>query len=460
MDADLELARVHLDEGPSPATTASGPVQQRKVSRRKQLSATYAAYVSVMLFMVIYCARPEDWIPGLSAVPLAKIVGILSLIAFLLSLGQIRQRFPREVIFLLLLIGQLFATVPMSPVWRAGAFVHALDFAKVGFIVLVMVMVATAFQRLRQLLFIQGASVAIICAVTVLKGRMRSGRLEGILNGNYGNSNDLALAIVISLPLCLALFFLSKRILWRIMWAVAMVVMAYALLLTGSRGGFLALAISGGVCLWEFAVRGRRFYLLPLAGLLGAVLLVLSSGIMSQRLKATFDTGDDATSAYGSAQARQRLLWRSLEITAEHPLFGIGPGNFQVISGVWHETHNSYTQISSEAGIPALILYLSILWCGFRNIRIVKKSSQNEKQLKLLAGALHASLAGFVIGSCFGSVAYQFFPYFIVAYTTVLLRIAQEHAARSERQKLLRPNVPKNLQAESFNAAVVFGQSG
>jgi O-antigen ligase len=390
-----------------------------------------------MLFMVVYCARPEDWIPGLSALPLAKIVGVLSALAFLWSLAQIGQRFPPEVIFVLLLIGQLFATVPFSPVWRGGAFMHALDFAKVGFIVLVMVMAVTAFERLRQLLFIQAASVATVCGVTVLKGRMRGGRLEGILNGNYANPNDLALAIVISLPLCLALFFLSKRILWKILWAVAMAVMAYALLLTGSRGGFLALAMSGGVCLWEFAIRGRRFYLLPLAALLGTALLVLSSGIMSQRLGATFDDKDDATSSRGSAQARQRLLWRSLEITAEHPLFGVGPGNFAVISGSWHETHNSFTQMSSEAGIPALVFYVIILWRGFKNVRIVKKFSRNEKQLRLLAGALHASLAGFVIGSFFASVAYQFFPYFIVIYTTALLRIARESIDRDKVSKTM-----------------------
>ncbi len=63
--------------------------------------------------MVVYCARPEDWIPGLSNVPLAKIAGVLALVAFVLSLGQIRQRLPREVIFIILLTGQLFVTVPM-----------------------------------------------------------------------------------------------------------------------------------------------------------------------------------------------------------------------------------------------------------------------------------------------------------------------------------------------------------
>ena len=43
---------------------------RRPTSQRKPL---VGAYVALLLFMAIYCARPEDWIPGLSHAPLAKI---------------------------------------------------------------------------------------------------------------------------------------------------------------------------------------------------------------------------------------------------------------------------------------------------------------------------------------------------------------------------------------------------
>jgi hypothetical protein len=44
----------------------------------------------------------------------------------------------------------------------------------------------------------------------------------------------------------------------------------------------------------------------------------------------------------------------------------------------------------------------------------------------VLARALRATLAGYVVGSLFASTAYQFFPYFLVAYTTALLWIAKK----------------------------------
>src|SRR5580658_3001487 len=196
MVPDLGVSRFGSEELTTAGAVTLVPSSQRKRSRHKQLAE---AYISLLLFMVVYCARPEDWIPGLSSVPLAKIAGVLALIAFLLSLDQIRQRLPREVIFVLLLTGQLFLTVPMATVWRSGAFNTTLDFSKVVLIILVMVVAVNTAPRLRRLLSIQAASVAAISVVAAWKGRVVDGRLEGVLNGNYSNPNDLAISIVISL---------------------------------------------------------------------------------------------------------------------------------------------------------------------------------------------------------------------------------------------------------------------
>ena len=74
-----------------------------------------------------------------------------------------------------------------------------------------MITAVNTTRRLRLLIFVQTVSVALIAAVTILKGRVLGGRLEGMLGGNYSNSNDLALAMVISLPLCLGLLFLARN---------------------------------------------------------------------------------------------------------------------------------------------------------------------------------------------------------------------------------------------------------
>jgi putative inorganic carbon (hco3(-)) transporter len=396
------------------------------------------AYVALLLFMVIYCSRPEDWIPSLSRVPLEKITAFLALLALAFSLRQMRQRLPRETFFLALLIGQLFLSAELSPVWRGGAFKVTLDFGKVLLIVLVIIAAVRTSQRLRILIFTQAVSVLVIATVALWKGRLVSGRLEGVLGGYYSDPNDMALAIVISLPLCLALLFLSRNLFWKTFWAISILVMTYALFLTGSRGGFLALVVAVAVSLWEFAIRGRRRYLLALAALAGVIFWQFSGGVLVGRLKGTFDAQEDTAAANASALARQSLFWRSIEVTKEHPFFGVGPGNFDAVSGQWHTTHNSLTLMSAEGGVPAFILYVLILWCGFKNLSAAKRLARGRTRLRFLAQALLASLAGCAMGSVFLSVGYAFFPYILVAYSAALLSITRESAAQSRKSESAR----------------------
>jgi hypothetical protein len=387
-----------------------------------------AAYFWLLLFFVVYCARPEDWIPSLSIVPLARIAGVFCGLSFLASIPQLRRHLPRETVFLALLVFQFWLTVPLSPVWRGGAFYATLDFSKVLLIVLVMGVAVTTMTRLRRLIFVQTASVAAIAAVTVLRKGLVMGRLVGAVHGIYENSNELALILVLTLPFCLA-FLLRTPIRWRkAIWALAAMLLVHGIMLTGSRAGLMALLVSGAVCLREFGVRGRRIGLVLGASGVAMVLMLVASDTVMDRFHAMFNdepTTEAGRAAYGSAVQRQALIWKALAITAEHPLFGIGPGNFNTASGTWHDQHNTYTQMSSEGGVPAFILYILLLWCALANLRRTNQLTSPDSEEALFAMALRASLYGFMVGSFFADSAYHFFPYFLVGYTSALVAIVE-----------------------------------
>jgi len=397
---------------------------QQEVIQKKARAPFKLAYKLVLLFLVVYFARPEDWIPGLHYLHLAKVVGILAILAFLAELGSARRRWPRECVLLFLLLGQMFLTAPFSPVWSGGAFGVTRNFAYVVPMILVICLAVNTLPRLQRILFWQVVSVAVIAGVAVVKFRNAGGRLEGVLNGNYSNPNDLALAIVIALPICLAFLLSSRNNLVKMAWLGCMGVMTYAVVLTASRAGILAFAVAMGVALWHFSIKGRHRYLLVVLGGLAVCALLTSGGTLKKRYEAIFNP-QESGSAWGSAEQRNMLLKRSIVITFEHPLFGVGPGNFEVVSGVWHVTHNTYTQISSETGLPGFILYMMILWCAWSNLRQARRITRARSELGLLTASIQASLAAFLVGSFFASEGYQYFTYFLIAYTTAVYQIAK-----------------------------------
>jgi O-antigen ligase len=364
----------------------------------------------------------------MSTAPIVKVVAILTVVTFVVGAATAKQKvlqLRREVVYLIVLLGQLSLAAVFSPVWRGGAVLLIINEISKTMLMCVLIMfVASTLQRIRRLILIQTLSAVVIAAASAaLSVKEGGGRLTGIVGGIYGNPNDLAFIAALALPLCFAFLLETPGFTSKTLWAAAMIVLTGSILLTYSRSGLLALLVGAFICIWEFGLKGRRPLLVFLSVLIGLVIvLIVAPAKYGARVKTILEPDEDPT---GSAQGRKHLLVRSLEVTAEHPLLGIGPGDFEVISGNWHATHNSYTQMSAEGGVPALILFIMILQCSFANIRQARRRA-NGRQMLLLTSGLRASLGAFVIGSFFSSVAYLFFPYFLIGYASALRRYADE----------------------------------
>jgi O-antigen ligase len=414
-------------------------------SRVKRSASVGMAFFWLSAFYFVYCIRPEDWIHPLGVVPLAKITGIGAFLAFLLGSSRGNRKLnqlPIESHYLLAMIGILMISSLISPIWKGGAISHTLDFSKVYIVWALTFLLVTDVRKLRRIIFIQAASVPIVCIISLVKGRGVA-RLDGVLGGIYSNPNDLAFAIVLSLPFCLMFLLTSRKVLSKALWTFGMLVMLLALFRTGSRGGFMTLIVAGLVCLWHFGVKGKRLYLIVVSGVAVVVLLFTNGNVMLERFSSmwddTLDTHQEKV-AYESYEQRSFLMQRAVEGIGHYPILGIGTQNFETYSTVWREVHMTYLQIAVEGGIPSLILYLLFFWRGFRNLRYLLKRKDLSSDLKLFTGALHASLVGFAFGALFSPEAYQFFPYFAVAYTSALLACVKESDARA---KLAEPERPR-----------------
>lgn len=395
---------------------------------------TTLAYRALVIFSAFYFVRPEDFIPGLALLPIGKILGGIALLALVFGAKpKERGKLPPECKVLLLLLAHLILTIPFAA-WRGGAFDTVINkFSKGPIVALLIAMVVTQVLQLRKLLFIQSATVALISVASIIVHHSQQGRLMGIQKGILENPNDLAINIAINLPLCMAFMFAARGASRKILWAFGMVCMVYAVVATYSRSGMIATVITSVICLWEFGVKGKRTMLLLSTGLiaLAALGIALATPRYFIRIESLFKGNIEGSDDRGSLEAREGLLKESLWLMVRHPIFGVGPGNFPVVTEEWRVAHNTYTELGAEGGFPAVILFIAMLFMSLKKIRAVQKlpGYARDTSIRLWTSALWAAMAAYVAGAMFASTEYNLFPYFMVGYICALYNIA----SRAER---------------------------
>ncbi len=151
--------------------------------------------------------------------------------------------------------------------------------------------------------------------------------------------------------------------------ALAFGIGAMAIVLTMSRGGWLAFVLSSIIFISISWLRGWVSIRLPMLLFIVALILALFyHEVLLQRL-----FGDDD----GAAQARLPLMKLAFRIINANPLTGVGINNFSLImqdyisydiSGLWlYAVHNKYLLVWAETGPAGLLSFLVYLAFSIRN---------------------------------------------------------------------------------------------
>jgi len=412
------------------------------------LRGTYSlAYLGVLLFSIVYFGRPEDWIPGAAMIPFAKLAGSLAMLGLIGSLAKRSTlHVSKELLLLLLLFCQLCLVLPFST-WKGGSFEIVINqFSKIVMISFILVQATNTWVRLRALMFVHVSAVLVITVVSSFGGAhiQTEGRLDGAIGGIFANPNDLALNVALVSPFCVFFLRTCRSILARTVWLAALASIVYTVIATYSRSGFLSLLAAVSVSLWYFGLKQRRYALSIAVILVAAGLFALAPGRFASRMHSIVDSSLDEN---GSYESRRELLNRSIEAALRHPLVGLGPGQFAAVAGGWHVAHNSYTELAAEAGAPALLIFLLVLGYTFRLTGQIIACKSISSEYQLVAAALRASVAAFVVAAFFASYEYQFFPYLLLGYVSALCSIVmrqrgQLHAPAPNTQQISRATPP------------------
>jgi putative inorganic carbon (hco3(-)) transporter len=381
----------------------------------------------LFLFTAVLYFRPYELFPSLSSFKnIAYWIAVFTLVAYVptqLGLeGKLTIR-PREINLALLLLAAAFLSIPLatdpSVAWTAFT-----DFLKVIVIFVILVNVVRTEKRLRALIFLSflAACVSSVSAVNDYRiGNFALGlheRIQGFLGNMFDNPNDLALHLVTMVPIAVAFSLGARSLSKKLLYLALAILFAAGVVATTSRGGLVGLACVMTVLGWKLARRNRALF-----GGIGLSLILLIVLFGPGMLKTRLAAGNDA-----SAVTRTNDLKRSIFLTVRHPLVGIGMNNYPLYSNSGHATHNAFTQVAVELGIPAMVIYIMFLVTPIRRVARSRTRSlvtQRRGRLDYLAIGLETSLISYMVTSFFLSVAFLWYAYYLVGYAVVLHRLTE-----------------------------------
>lgn len=214
------------------------------------------------------------------------------------------------------------------------------------------------FKWVIRLVVFGGCIASAISLYQYAHGINVAGRASIVLGSVVINPNDLAITMLLPLSMAIGVG-LSNRGVTRVLFAIAAMLLLVCLLLTMSRGGFVAFGVLTAVYVYR---RGCDWRLLALSGLI-LIALFFAPALLMTRM-------EDALSS--RAQGRFDIWLVGLEVVKHHGFFGVGLDNFPIAFDqyaghqvIFHYSsmvpHNIYLQALAETGVAGLLLLVGAM---------------------------------------------------------------------------------------------------
>lgn len=293
-----------------------------------------------------------------------------------------------------------------------------------------------------------------------------AGTLQRLSNLYYYDANDLGVVLTAGIPLCIVLFQNSGKV-GRVASGTILLGIGASLARSGSRGGFLGLIAVGVALLFllrNVSVAKRGAAVVAMAA---GLFVMAPQGYWQQMESLTEPTEDyNWTSPYG----RKAVAERGLGYMMDHPVFGVGVGNFPRAEGLlaevsrqrarmgigyrWTAAHNSFLQAGAEMGMPGLVLFCSLVFGSMLGLGRLRRRlpdrwrrlSSEHRFLYDIATYLPVSMIAFSVAGFFVSFAYHDMLYVLVVFVAGtyvcvrgLNRRARAVSARAHRRAVEDP---------------------
>lgn len=412
-------------------------------------------FFALLTFIFLYISRIMDI--SLPRLHVPMLASCLAAGVAVLSGAWTRALRTRTAMLYLLMGSWLLLGVPFS-VWRSGSLeVITQGWMRAVLLSVLVMSLTVTLKEATQLMNVIAFAVATAAVIGLMAGVSAGGNRLVFSEGAFANPNELAIVLVLGLPLLWRYVFSGSSGLVRVPAGLALLgLTAVSLLKTGSREGIVAIGAMLLMAILRVPLGAKVVVAMISVGLGVMAIVLLPSSLLHRYLTiSAVDAREElgvaeqriAESAAASTLQRRQNLRDSIRFTAQYPVFGVGPGNFAVKQnsvavdigrrkGSWVGTHNTYTQFSSECGIPVLIIFLVILTHNIRSLRSVSRAAQADPRataagIRRSAFMMELDMWTMCAVMAFAHLGYESLIYVVIGTATVFTRAARQELARA-----------------------------
>jgi len=436
--AEAVLDQPAVGTAPAKTVTYEAPAAVHKAG------SNYALFhYALLVYIYLFCTRLPELFP---AIRLALAMSVI-MFAGLLATGRGGEIFQTKLGRILTAFAVWTAICVPTSVWIGGSFDVLKGVVQSVLFVACVLAFARTIPEVRNCMYSLGAAMGTVAVLSLtMFGSAASEATTGLAafgveapptageaeqrlglfhSATLQDPNFMSLYLLVGLPF---LWLGAKKggPFTRVLFVLFMPAVLVAIGHSASRMALL-LFIIGLLMFLKNATNKERTFVLASVIVMACVTVPFLPESVTNRFMTLFRPQSDtfeSKEAADSAATRLKLLERSIEITAKHPLFGVGPGQFAVAEnilakeegkerGIWYYTHNAYTQTSSEAGIPALILYIMAIVVSYRGLKDIRKRGPTE-EIREMAKAMQLSLWMVILGGLFLTTGFGGVPFVVM----------------------------------------------
>lgn len=340
-----------------------------------------------------------------------------------------------------------------TSVWRGASFAYAEIYLRTNLVMLFIAagLVMTWKEFLMLMRVIAFSAFATLLLARVFQNPQYQERF-GLDFGTISNPNDFAAHLLLCLPFLYWVVLSSKSLVIRLICLVAIAYGLFLVIETASRGALISLVVTS-ICL---LLMGSMRQKLALAALIPIACVALIAVVPSSVLTriTSFSAGERGASreAIESSESRKYLFDKSIEYTLKFPIFGVGPAQFALYEGYhnevigthgsFHGTHNTFTQVSSECGIPAFLFFTAGLVTSFTIFLGLWRKARRRPDCTDIRDAmlcLMLAMIGFVVATSFLNFAYFFYQPMLGGIAVAAAVIGKFELERRKPTAVLQP---------------------